>query len=41
MQSLFEHVGIVVDADSLDDAVAEIENALKTVLVMYGSSTFC
>ena len=30
MQSLFDHVGKVVDADSFDDAVAKIENALKS-----------
>ena len=30
MQSLFDHVGKVVDADSFDDAVTKIENALKS-----------
>ena len=30
MQNLFDHVGKVVEADSFDNAVAKIENALKS-----------
>ena len=30
MQNLFDHVGKVVKADSFDNAVAKIENALKS-----------